>query len=75
MKATIALNQIERIQIYKNVNRYYKEKIKQITGADYVMNGAFFSRTYKPLQTLKVDGKIAVVDPVYNNVKENGYLG
>lgn len=75
MKTAIKLNEIDKIEIYQNTKRYYKEKIKSITGCDYIINGAFFSNSYKPLQTLKVNGKLIVKDPIYNNIKENGYLG
>ena len=69
MKALISLDKIDRIEIYQNTKRYYKEKIKSITGCDYIMNGAFFSSSYKPLQTLKVNGIVVVKDPQYR------YLG
>ena len=69
MKAVISLDKIDRIEIYQNTKRYYKEKIKSITGCDYIMNGAFFSGSYKPLQTLKVNGVVVVKDPQYR------YLG
>lgn len=75
MKATIALNQIDKIEIYQNTKRYYKEKIKAITGCNYILNGAFFSRDYKPLQTLKVNGYPVAKDPIYDNIKQQGYYG
>lgn len=59
---TIALSDIERIQIYTKTTRNNKRCLTGIlneTGGDFVMNGSIFLRTLKPCCHLKADGVVS----------------
>jgi len=58
---TIALSDIESIQIYQKKLRNNKAGLQQVlanTGGDIVMTGAIFLKTMKPCCHLKVDGDV-----------------
>ena len=61
---TIPLDRIRRVQVYINEPRKTLAKIKQETGADYLINGTLYNmRTGKVNCHLKVDGEVIASPP------------
>ena len=55
--AALPLGKIRRLQVYVNTGRKTLAKVRQETGADYVLNGGLFNPDWTACPLLKADGK------------------
>lgn len=52
----------KKLAIYINSNRYTLDQVKDLTGADVVVNGGLFNADFTPCCHLKADGKVYAAD-------------
>lgn len=71
--ATIALDSIEKIQLYVTKCTKTLSQVKSETGADYILNGGLWNPDLTPCVALKVDGKILSKAPSWSGIYGFGW--
>ena len=71
--ATIALDSIEKIQLYVTKCTRTLSQVKFETGADYILNGGLWNPDLTPCVALKVDGKLLSQPPSWSGIYGFGW--
>lgn len=71
--ATIALDSIEKIQLYVTKCTKTLSQVKSETGADYILNGGLWNPDLTPCVALKVDGKLLSQAPSWSGIYGFGW--
>ena len=71
--ATIALDSIEKIQLYVTKCTRTLSQVKFETGADYILNGGLWNPDLTPCVALKVDGKLLSQAPSWSGIYGFGW--
>lgn len=71
--ATIALDSIEKIQLYVTKCKKTLSQVKSETGADYILNGGLWNPDLTPCVALKVDGKLLSQAPSWSGIYGFGW--